>query len=463
MPWVVASRQLAAVMEPPLPLPEQLPRDLMLIYQLNVQSLLSFEVSPAETYNLNRIHNLCQESNLLCIMKLKIWRCFELTAILLSCISGQTDVFSPSCQKPDVSACSNALIVDKPCTDIIQIDPCLQPQSSFCSTSCDWVLPACLHTQHTELFPQEWQECNRTMMNSCIVLIATNISSTVGGNCPILPVNPRKVCQEPKPYDVQACQGFSDNTHILNLTVFEETVKYTCMICVDPIKPAETKLNATPPETLSDGTIDAKSAVKAMGNLRLLVDQMGNHSTADITMGEIKGILKVIPKKPEQVQFGFSSDKKVSIIDNGAAVAGRVSRTVSISKEALEIANNVSKNGRTFVGVFLFPSLSQDEKNSTLLNKEFIAIEMGPGIYNLKDPIILNYSNVNKGDAIVSCSSWNGTGNRPTWTKDGCTTSESGDTVTCRCYHLTFFAILMPLPDFIHSSNTHLRSVIVNP
>ncbi|KAJ3613777.1 hypothetical protein NHX12_020023 [Muraenolepis orangiensis] len=52
---------------------------------------------------------------------------------------------------------------------------------------------------------------------------------------------------------------------------------------------------------------------------------------------------------------------------------------------------------------------------------------------NLFDGNKIWYRNVNKSGAAVSCNSWNGHGNLPTWTPEGCLTHT----------HLTFFAVLI--------------------
>ncbi|XP_052380301.1 adhesion G-protein coupled receptor G2 isoform X1 [Oncorhynchus keta] len=92
-------------------------------------------------------------------------------------------------------------------------------------------------------------------------------------------------------------------------------------------------------------------------------------------------------------------------------------------------------------------SFFQDVYNSTVLYNEVVAIEMGCFIHNLTDKINLNFLNVHKGEAIPSCQSWNGEGSQPNWTDYGCLTIVIGDNITCRCTHLTFFAVLMSPPN----------------
>ncbi|KAG7466331.1 hypothetical protein MATL_G00163830 [Megalops atlanticus] len=186
---------------------------------------------------------------------------------------------------------------------------------------------------------------------------------------------------------------------------------------------------------------------QAMKSLGSIVAQMGSDDTAAVTMGDVEGILKLSPKEQEteEVHFGFTASNDWAVVENVFAAAGEVRKTVSVSKEAFEKAQLIN-NGSAYVGVFNFPSLSKDEKNSTILNNEVIAIEMGTDISNLTDTINLRYDQVDKGDAIISCQSWDGTGTKPNWTKDGCETLFRDNTITCQCKHLTFFAILMDSP-----------------
>ncbi|XP_051730554.1 adhesion G-protein coupled receptor G2 isoform X2 [Ctenopharyngodon idella] len=70
---------------------------------------------------------------------------------------------------------------------------------------------------------------------------------------------------------------------------------------------------------------------------------------------------------------------------------------------------------------------------------------MGTGISNLTENISLVFSN--KEQTKGTCHSWDGRGNKPNWTTEGCFTESSESKITCNCQHLTFFAVLMTPPD----------------
>ncbi|KAA0711609.1 Adhesion G-protein coupled receptor G6 [Triplophysa tibetana] len=66
-----------------------------------------------------------------------------------------------------------------------------------------------------------------------------------------------------------------------------------------------------------------------------------------------------------------------------------------------------------------------------------------------KDPIDIMFSSsdqneINTGE--VSCNSWDGRGNL-TWTTSGCETQRNDSIIKCSCSHLTFFAVLMSIPN----------------
>uniref|UniRef100_A0AAV2KBI7 GAIN-B domain-containing protein n=1 Tax=Knipowitschia caucasica TaxID=637954 RepID=A0AAV2KBI7_KNICA len=113
------------------------------------------------------------------------------------------------------------------------------------------------------------------------------------------------------------------------------------------------------------------------------------------------------------------------------------------------------------VGAALSPSaLITDEYNSSVLGDEVLAIEMGTVIQNLTDTINVNFWN-SKYDGVPSCHSWNGTGGRPQWTSYGCETIQSGINVTCKCSHMTFFAVLLtPLNETISSSDLNTLTTL---
>ncbi|KAF7656294.1 hypothetical protein LDENG_00043840, partial [Lucifuga dentata] len=181
-----------------------------------------------------------------------------------------------------------------------------------------------------------------------------------------------------------------------------------------------------------------------------------NGSSAELSAGKgVTGIL-VMQKETEaedleEVSFAYTSaDSTMSMIGNRKALL-QFSRSVVVSKEAFQKAKEIS-NSEPFAAVVRFNNLAKDEKNSSVLGNEVLAIEMGARIFNLTNNISIRFRNV-KEEGFASCQSWNGKGSLPTWTDDGCTTIVDGGNITCQCSHLTFFAVLMSPPNVTISAS----------
>uniref|UniRef100_A0A4W5PR51 Uncharacterized protein n=1 Tax=Hucho hucho TaxID=62062 RepID=A0A4W5PR51_9TELE len=264
------------------------------------------------------------------------------------------------------------------------------------------------------------------------------------------PVKPETFCGKNSTYDADACRNKTPDIFILKIAA-EGPI--SCLKCDNPVKKPDINL-CVPSGQLesSSGVISADLASEAMKNLSSLTELMGNASTAAISMGKVKGFLSRLHKEdPKDIYFGFSPDKDMSIVEDKYALKKYFNRSVRVSKEAYDMALN--KSG-TFVGVLVFPSMSQDEKKSVVLNGEVVGIEIGAHIANLTDTIDIEYRNVDKVGFNVFCNSWNGKGKLPNWTTDGCQTLESNNRITCQCTHLSFFAILMsPPPQNISASD----------
>ncbi|XP_014061655.2 adhesion G-protein coupled receptor G2 [Salmo salar] len=249
-------------------------------------------------------------------------------------------------------------------------------------------------------------------------------------------------------YDEEVCKNiFLDSRNQDKFIINVTAPGSFCFNCNEPIKdPAE---ELPPPAIFDTGNgvhIDGEKASKVMKDIASLVSMM-NESSASVTMGSVTGVI-VKPKERidiEEVSFGYSSNSGIKIVGDRKSLGG-FSRSISVTKEAFEKAYNLS-NGSAFAGVFRFPNMSKDVNNSTVLHNEVVAIEMGCFIGNLTDNINLNFLNVQKGGAIPSCQSWNGEGSQPNWTDYGCLTVVKGDNITCKCTHLTFFAVLMSPPN----------------
>ncbi|KAK6304364.1 hypothetical protein J4Q44_G00249500 [Coregonus suidteri] len=270
-----------------------------------------------------------------------------------------------------------------------------------------------------------------------------------GGNQTTL-VKPETLCGKNSTYDADACRNKTPDTFILKITA---KVPNSCLTCDNPVKKPDTNIVLPDfQQESSSGVISADLASEAMKNLSFLTERIGNFSTATISMGKVKGFLSRLHKEdPKDINFGFSPNKNLSIVEDRYALKKDFNQSVRVSKEAYDMALN--KSG-TFVGILVFPSMSQDEKKSIVLNGEVVGIDMGVHIANLSDTIDIEYRNIDKVGFNVFCNSWNGKGKLPNWTTDGCQTLESNNSITCQCTHLSFFAILMsPPPNNISASD----------
>ncbi|XP_034436002.1 adhesion G-protein coupled receptor G2-like [Hippoglossus hippoglossus] len=183
-----------------------------------------------------------------------------------------------------------------------------------------------------------------------------------------------------------------------------------------------------------------------------------NESSAALSAGEgVKGLIMKITET-EVVSIAYDSPKdSLSIISDNAYLQS-FSRSVSVSKEAIDKARNANLTV-PFIAVIRFTNLAQDKKHSTVFGNEVLGVEMGTMVANLTESIGINFRNVTY-SGIPSCQSWNGKGNLPNWTDEGCWTQANGTDITCQCSHLTFFAILLaPLNETI--SNTDLKNLTI--
>ncbi|MEQ2221972.1 hypothetical protein ILYODFUR_021102 [Ilyodon furcidens] len=191
-------------------------------------------------------------------------------------------------------------------------------------------------------------------------------------------------------YNENSCKDKEYNDkYIINIT------SKTCVNCDNPVKkPDETiKIN----KTFDDGgEVDASKAVKLMSGMKDLISIM-NGTSAELSVGNgIEGVLvrNSDPTELNEVSFAYMDpNDKLKIVEDPETLK-TFSRSVSISKEAFEKA--VSLNiSIPFAAVLRFMNMSQDENNSTVLNNEVVAIEMGAEIKNLSDTISINFKNFN--------------------------------------------------------------------
>ncbi|XP_028253934.1 adhesion G-protein coupled receptor G2-like [Parambassis ranga] len=277
--------------------------------------------------------------------------------------------------------------------------------------------------------------------------------------CEIRCVPLNSVCSK-STYDAASCGNKNNimDRYLINIT----TPTIQCINCDNPVKKpdGEMVLNITI-KTDNGGSVDASQAAELVRDMSNLVKNM-NGSSAELKVGAgITGVL-VKQREPEdvsEVSFAYTKpNQSINIIEDRNSLDG-FSRSVTVSKEAFK-KSQATNTTQPFAAVFRFTNLAKDENNSTVLGNEVLAVEMGTTIANLTDKININFKKI-KFKGIPSCHSWNGNGSKPNWTDDGCTTIEEGENITCRCSHLTFFAILLtPLNETIPSSDLHNLTII---
>ncbi|XP_071323975.1 adhesion G-protein coupled receptor G5-like [Trachinotus anak] len=293
------------------------------------------------------------------------------------------------------------------------------------------------------------EQCNATVStiadtNNC------RFNYTVTDLCQIRCLDKRNLCKDAD-YDENSCSNSGPKTkdkYIINITAQSEN----CMNCDNPVKRPETEivLNTTVPTT--EGELDPTEAAKVMNGMADLASSINGSSVA-LSGGE--GVTGILVRETEsvgieEVSFAYSSpNESLSIIEDKASLV-QFSRSVTVSKEAFEKAQSMNVSV-PFAAVFRFLNMAQ-EKNSTVLGNEVLAVEMGTTIKNLSDKININFWNMDF-EGVPHCHSWDGEGSRPRWIDDGCQTVLNGSNITCQCSHLTFFAILLTPPNKTISSS----------
>ncbi|KAG5266197.1 hypothetical protein AALO_G00250850 [Alosa alosa] len=216
----------------------------------------------------------------------------------------------------------------------------------------------------------------------------------------------------------------------------------SCVTCRNPVQVPVGNVKVNQTELFHNGQVNADKANTLMENLKSTLDKLGNMSSAKVEAGEVKGaIIRLKEHNPVTVAFSVEA-KTMVIVSNPNALQTKHSWSVDIPAEAVNISRSAN-GGEGFAGVLRFPNMSMDCKNSRVLDNAVYGMSMSANISNLKDPIKIHFENVSMENVTFICTSWNGVGDQPTWTEDGCETVKGNSTITCKCYHLTFFAILM--------------------
>ncbi|XP_023657961.1 adhesion G-protein coupled receptor G2 isoform X2 [Paramormyrops kingsleyae] len=184
-----------------------------------------------------------------------------------------------------------------------------------------------------------------------------------------------------------------------------------------------------------------------MNNPSSVVDKMGDDTLATVNIGAAKGIIELFSNKTkhEDVTYILNNNSSLAKLQDGTDFVN----SFMIPGEAIDIA--AKKNNKSFILIVCSPPMIEDKDKRNIINFKIFAIEMGTSISNLSRTINITYKNIPKNKNLTCCS-WNGTG-QPSWETDGCDTVEINNTLTCRCTHLTFFAVLMSDPVGISNSD----------
>ncbi|CAK6975987.1 adhesion G-protein coupled receptor G6-like isoform X2 [Scomber scombrus] len=288
----------------------------------------------------------------------------------------------------------------------------------------------------------------------------TSEETTEGGPCFVTLLDIKTRCKKPI-YNEHFCNMEIPNRPVKQKYFINLNKTQDCFTCDNPVKKPEATIALdTEIKVNEEGKLDPAQAVEFIKDMARYAATINVSSATLSTSDGSAGVLIKMtePEDVDEVSFGYaSSNDSLNIIDNTDYLS-TFSRSVTVSKEALEKVDlNMTEK---FVTVFRFLNLEEDEKNSTILGNEVLAVEIGAHVANLTDKISVNVRNTTyKG--IPSCQSWNGEGSRPNWTDDGCETQYGEDNITCRCSHLTFFAILLtPLNETISSYDLKSLTII---
>ncbi|XP_023208482.1 uncharacterized protein LOC106699841 [Xiphophorus maculatus] len=200
-------------------------------------------------------------------------------------------------------------------------------------------------------------------------------------------------------------------------------------------------LNLTFP--YSNNVMTLQEAVTIMNNFSFYQDQMGAFRTAFIKIGNVTGaITKLQPQDQSQTafNFGFTASGDVEILKERNNVDMDLDVQIQFSNNASEMA--VNKNS-TYVGVLLFPGMTNVDHDGYFFNKKVLGIEMGANILKYLLSINIHFNNVNLSGTNMSCMSWDGKGDDQIWSTNNCRTNQVNGSITCQCSHQAFFAIGM--------------------
>ncbi|XP_028295729.1 adhesion G-protein coupled receptor G2-like [Gouania willdenowi] len=280
--------------------------------------------------------------------------------------------------------------------------------------------------------------------------------------CHVRCVQTKPVCEE-SVFEKNSCSSMAPHVQDRYIIDIGRPQNITCINCIRPVKHPEEEISLENKLQSEDGgKVDAGKAAQLMSEMSEVAANMSGSSAALYVSEAVRGVLvrKTEAEDVDEVSIAYaSSHNGITIIEEKTSLS-EFSKSVTVPGEAFQKAL-LSNLSQAFVAVLRFQNLTQDEFNSTVLDGEVLAVEMGAIIANLTDLIDISVRNVQY-DGNLSCRSWDGEGSKPKWIDDGCVTVQVGNNITCRCSHLTFFAILMSplLNETISSSDLQKLTII---
>ncbi|XP_066499534.1 adhesion G-protein coupled receptor G5 [Hoplias malabaricus] len=237
-------------------------------------------------------------------------------------------------------------------------------------------------------------------------------------------------CNQLTPYNSTACAG-KNVTYILSVQFNRSTHCWSCSPERIISLPSESKISQGKMSDILD-------------NITSLVSTLGDADYASVRIGIASGLIQKQTTDTD-VSVGFVNGTWIQVV-NSHSQDMNLDFSLEIPDEAFNIAGNQT-NKTAFVVVLQFPDISLDNSSSSLLLKsDIFGISMGANISNITKTINLTFRHVDKIEPGMACYSWDGEGNMD-WTTSGCATHISKTTIKCSCTHLTFFAILLALPN----------------
>ncbi|KAI2654049.1 Adhesion G-protein coupled receptor G6 [Labeo rohita] len=266
----------------------------------------------------------------------------------------------------------------------------------------------------------------------------------------IPPVDPGKKCRGTTSDD-GICKESKGSSYVLRF-IRNEWMCVTCPTSAVTVtlQPHEVTYNMSVQNDDGGGDVDPSEASDYLNKMESKMEEMekyniNNINKAGIIMGDAIGLLHFQAKNTKTKDICYSSDEDIiNDVDCQSDLNANFPWSVKISSKAFNKSRR-KNNGTAFLGILQFYNMRNKDETKTVLNNAVYGITMKANISKLTDNIDMFFTK-NDQEGKASCVSWDGKGELH-WTTFGCETQTINDTIKCSCSHLTFFAVLMSLPD----------------